>query len=153
MWEGLTLWEDPRWGSSRRDSVQFKFKLGLHSKDLYLLNLLQEYLGGVCSIHSARNRDIVNYSIDSVKDINKLILHLVKYPLLTQKAADSLLFKEAVELMNNKAHLTLKGLNKLVNIKASMNLGLSDMFKSEFAKHIPVERPVINYGNTTLDPN
>jgi len=55
--------------------------------------------------------------------------------------------------MNNKAHLTLKGLNKLVNIKASMNLGLSDMFKSEFAKHIPVERPVINYGNTTLDPN
>lgn len=153
MWEGLTLWEDPRWGSSRRDSVQFKFKLGLHSKDLYLLNLLQEYLGGVGSIHSARNRDIVNYSIDSIKDLNKLILHLVKYPLLTQKAADYLLFKEAVELMNNKDHLTIEGLNKLVNIKASMNLGLSDMLKSEFAQHIPVERPVINYDNTTLDPN
>jgi hypothetical protein len=130
-----------------------KFQLGLHSKDLYLLNLLQEYLGGVGSIHSARNRDIVNYSIDSIKDLNKLILHLVKYPLLTQKAADYLLFKEAVELMNNKDHLTLDGLNKLVNIKASMNLGLSDMLKSEFAQHIPVERPVINYDNTTLDPN
>lgn len=133
--------------------VQLKFQLGLHSKDLYLLNLLQEYLGGVGSIHSARNRDIVNYSIDSIKDLNKLILHLVKYPLLTQKAADYLLFKEAVELMNNKDHLTLDGLNKLVNIKASMNLGLSDMLKSEFAQHIPVERPVINYDNTTLDPN
>jgi len=50
-----------------------------------------------------------------------------KYPLLTQKAADFLLFKKAVELVNNKAHLTVEGVKEIVNIKASMNLGLSDM--------------------------
>ena len=71
-----------------------KFQLGLHTKDLNLLYLLQEYLGGIGSIHLARNRDIVNYSIDSIKDLNKLVIHLEKYPLLTQKAADFLLFKE-----------------------------------------------------------
>jgi hypothetical protein len=98
------------------------------------------------------SRDIVNYSIDSIEDLNKFILHIEKYPLLTQKAADFLLFKQAVKLFNNKAHLTVKGLNQLINIKASMNWGLSDKLKSEFANYTPVERPVINYDNVILDP-
>ena len=133
--------------------VQLKFQIGLHTKDLNVLCLLQQYLGGVGSIHLASNRDIVNYSIDSIKDFNNLILHLEKYPLLTQKAADFLLFKKAVELVNDKAHLTLEGLEKIVNIKASMNLGLSDTLKSEFPGYIPVERPVINYENIILNPH
>jgi hypothetical protein len=33
-----------------------------------------------------------------------------------------------------------------------MNLGLSDMLKSEFAGYNPVERPVIS-DNVTLDPH
>jgi hypothetical protein len=72
---------------------------------------------------------------------------------LTQKATDFLLFKKAVELVNHKAHLTVEGLEKIVNIKASMNLGLSDTLKSEFAGYIPVERPVINYDNVILNPH
>ena len=54
--------------------------------------------------------------------------------------------------MNNKAHLTVEGLNKIVNIKAGMNLGLSDKLKSEFTGYTPVQRPVINYDNVILDP-
>ena len=34
-----------------------------------------------------------------------------------------------------------------------MNLGLSDMLKSEFAGYTPVERPVINSDNVILDPH
>lgn len=132
--------------------VQLKFQIGLHTKDLNLLYLLQKYLGGIGSIHLAQNRDIVNYSIDSIEDLNKLLIHLEKYPLLTQKAADLLLFKQAVRLVNNKAHLTVEGLNQIVNIKASMNLGLSDVLKSEFG-YTPVERPMINYNNINLDPH
>ena len=131
--------------------VQLKFQIGLHTKDLNLLCLLQQHLGGIGSIHLARNLDIVNYSIDSIEDLNNLIFHLEKYPLLTQKTADFLLFKKAVELVNNKAHLTVKGLKKIVNIKASFNLGLSDTLKSEFAGYTPVERPVINYDNVILN--
>jgi len=132
---------------------QLKFQLGLHTKDLNVLCLLQQYLGGVGSIHLSSTRDIVNYSIDSIKGFNNLINHLEKYPLLTQKAADFLLFKKAVELVNDKAHLTVEGLEKMVNIKASMNLGLSDVLKSEFPGYIPVERPVINYDNIKLNPS
>ncbi len=40
----------------------------------------------------------------------------------------------------------------MVNIKASINLGLSDMLKSEFPGYIPVERPLINYNNV-INPN
>jgi hypothetical protein len=54
--------------------------------------------------------------------------------------------------MNNKAHLTTEGLNQVVNIKASMNLGLSDMLKAEFKGYSPVERPVVN-NEKTLDPS
>ena len=49
--------------------------------------------------------------------------------------------------MNNKAHLSIEGLNQIVNIKASMNLGLSDFLKSEFNDYTPVERLVINTEN------
>jgi hypothetical protein len=133
--------------------VQLKFQLGLHKKDLDLLCQLRQYLGGAGTIHLTRNRDVVNYSINSIKDLNKLIIHIEKYPLLTQKAADYFLFKQAVKLMNDKEHLTLEGLNKIINIKASMNLGLSDMLKSEFAGYTPAERPVINYDNVIIYPS
>lgn len=62
-------------------------------------------------------------------------------------AADFILFKQVVNLMNNKAHLTLEGLKQIVNIKALMNLGLSDMLKSEFKDYSPVKRPIIHYKN------
>lgn len=135
--------------------VQLKFQIGLHTKDLNLLYKLQQYLGGVDigSIHLARNREMVNYSIDSNKGLSKLIIHLEKYPLLTKKSVDFMLFKQAVKLVNNKAHLTVQGLNEIVNIKASMNLGLSDMLKSEFDGHIPVEKPLIDNNNIIIDPH
>lgn len=159
IWSGLidgegsfTIIVDKNKGRKLGWRVQLKFQIGLHTKDLYLLYLLQQYLGGIGSIHLASNRDIVNYSIDSIKDLNNLITHLEKYPLLTQKAADFLLFKKAVEFVNDKAHLTAEGLEKIVNIKASMILGLSDTLKSEFAGYIPVKRPVINYANIILNP-
>ncbi len=81
------------------------------------MSIKKKYLGGIGSIYLSRKRDIVNYSIDSFKDLNKLIYHLEKYPLLTQKAADLLLFKKAVELVNSKTHLTCQGLKKIVAIK------------------------------------
>ena len=50
-------------------------------------------------------------------------------------------------MINNKSHLSIEGLNKIINIKASMNLGLSDFLKSEFINFSSIERPVINTEN------
>ena len=49
--------------------------------------------------------------------------------------------------MNIKAHLSIKGLHQIINIKATLNLGLSDFLKSEFNDFIPVERPTISTEN------
>lgn len=66
-----------------------------------------------------------------------LLLHLEKYPLQSRKQADFLLFKTAVELILAKDHLTSLGLLKIVNLKASMNRGLSDILKESFPNHVP----------------
>jgi len=133
--------------------IEAKFQLGLHSKDYDVLFQLQQYLGGIGAIYLNGKREVANYSVYSINDLNKLILHLDKYPLLTQKVADFLLFKQVVELMNNKVHLTVEGLNQIVNIKASMNLGLSDKLKLEFPEYRAVERPVINRDNVIIEPS
>jgi hypothetical protein len=55
-----------------------------------------------------------------LKDLIKVIIpHFIKYPLITQKHVDFLLFKQVVELMNRKEHQTKEGLGKIVNIRAS----------------------------------
>ena len=49
-----------------------------------------------------------------------------------------------MELMNNKAYLNYEGFRKIVSTRASINLGLSEVHKSEFLNLKPVPRPLIN---------
>ena len=127
--------------------VQSKFQIGLHIKDLNLLLKLQQYLQGIGTIHKYPKQNKVIYSIDCNKDLQKLLIHFNKYPLISQKAADLYLFKQVIELIKNKTPLTEQGLINIINIKSSMNLGLPDKLKTEFKGYIPVERPVINTEN------
>lgn len=41
-------------------------------------------------------------------------------------------------------HLTEDGLQQIINIRASIKLGLSDILKSKFPNYNPVIRPIIN---------
>jgi hypothetical protein len=45
--------------------------------------------------------------------------------------------------MNNKEHLTEKGINEIISIRASMNKGLTEGLKYIFPNIVPVERPII----------
>jgi len=90
------------------------------------------------------NKNVVSFRVTSLEDItNILIPHFNKYPLLTQKAADFKFFLQVTELMKNKGHLTTEGLQEIINIKSSMNLGLSDELKLNFFHTVPVQRPTI----------
>lgn len=46
-------------------------------------------------------------------------------------------------MVQKKEHLTLEGLQEIINLKASLNLGLSDVLKSAFPNINPVDRPRI----------
>jgi len=54
--------------------------------------------------------------------------------------------------MNRKEHLTKEGLIKVLSIKESINLGLSDIVKSAFFDIVAVERPIIS-NQKIQDPN
>lgn len=102
------------------------FSIGLHEKDILLLYKLQSFFG-VGTIRRYKSKSMVNYTVASQKELIEVIIpHFLKYPLLTQKRADFLLFKSIVELMITKDHLTLEGLKKILSLKAVMNKGLSE---------------------------
>jgi hypothetical protein len=47
-------------------------------------------------------------------------------------------------MMNRGEHLTSKGLNGIINIKASINRGLTPALKEAFPNYIPEKRPFID---------
>lgn len=85
---------------------------------------------GVGNIYS--HKDTCQYIVNSVEDLGIVIEHMDKFPLLTQKYVDFLLFKQAFEMIILKKHLTSEGLQELVKIKASMNKGLTDELNLAF---------------------
>jgi hypothetical protein len=113
----------------------------VHQKDRALLELIKTSLG-VGQIYK-HGRDSIVLRVGSVKDLLVIIDHFDKYPLITQKLADYILFKRVLELMNRQEHLTLEGLNKVVAIKASINKGLSSELKKAFPDIIPAPIPLI----------
>lgn len=130
--------------------VELNFQIGLHQNDRPLLELIQLFFG-VGKIYKL-GKDAIQYRVTSHKDLAVIIDHFKNYPLITQKRADFELFKQALELIQNKEHLTIEGLQKLVAIKASINLGLSDKLKAAFPNTKLESRPVF-YFTGILDPN
>lgn len=125
-------------------SVRCEFTIELYKKDLGLLNYIQSFFEGVGIIVENKGRGSFIYIITKPMDLNNLIIpHFNKYPLLSKKWADFELFKLAVECVINKDHLTFEGLNKILGVKASINLGLPDSLKESFHEVVSVPRPLV----------
>lgn len=92
-----------------------------------------------------------NFVVTRINDLQILINHLIKYPLHTQKQADFLLFKARSDIILNKIHFTIEGLQQIVNLKASLNKGLSEQLKINFPNYIPSSKPIISTP-LTLNP-
>lgn len=129
-----------------------EFRIELHNRDTFLLRNIQSYFG-IGIISERENLNKVIYSVQSYKDIiNKIIPHFDKYPLITKKKADYLLFKQAIYLLNLKAQSSIEGFQKIICIKASMNSGLSNTLKILFPTIRPIVRPNVNFAGIP-DPN
>lgn len=123
-------------------SVRVIFQISVHKKDKALLDLIRNLFG--VGVVIDRKDNVFYYKVSQVKDLMLVLAHFEKYPLLTQKGADLELFKQVVEKMNRKEHLTTEGVQEIVNIKASMNFGvLSDNLLSAFPNTVAVNRPTI----------
>ena len=118
------------------------FQLNLHKKDLKILEALQK-TWGVGKIYK-HGQDSFMYRVSSLKNLRVITTHFDHYPLITKKLADYLLFKQSIDLIQEKLHLTEKGLLTLVGIKSVLNWGLSEKFKETFPNMIPVVRPKVD---------
>ena len=124
------------------------YTIQLHIKDIELLNKLKSFFGtGSITIKKDKQGNPLSavFSVQSLKDLSNVIVpHFDKYPLLSKKRADYLLFKNIVDLMVGGFHLSEEGLKKIISIKASMNKGISSELQQEYPNIIPVKRPDIN---------
>lgn len=118
--------------------MQPVFQIGLHKKDLGLLKKIKAFFAVGEIYHKEKS---CNYVVQDLKSLNVIVNHFERYPLLTKKCEDFILFSRIVTLVNKKEHLTLSGLHEIISIKASINLGLSADLKTYFPNITPVVRP------------
>lgn len=122
-------------------NITLKFSMSMHEKDMDLLIKLQKFFGvGTITKHGPT---AIKYKVTSIKDMAVIIRHCTEFPLITHKSIDFLLFKNAYELMIAKLHLTDAGLKKILSLRASLNLGLTDKLKLAFPNIVPASTPTI----------
>lgn len=76
----------------------FRFNIGLHIKDLIILEAVKSEFK-VGNIYIQKTQDHAYFFVQSIESLKYIIIpYFEKYPLKTQKQADFLLFKEAIEI-------------------------------------------------------
>lgn len=134
-------------------NVTPELQITLHSRDLLLIRKIHSFFG-VGVVREREDRNQAYYSVQSARAIaNVIIPHFDSYPLITQKRADYLLFKQAVNLLlEGQARSSIEGMHKIMSIKGSMNSGLSDKLKINFPTVLPLPRPIVS-GQDIPHPN
>jgi hypothetical protein len=114
---------------------------------------LQNFFG-VGIVYLNKNGKSAIYMVRKLKDITNVIIpHFDSYPLISQKRADYLLFRQAIYLLlDGQAQSSIGGIHEILSIKASMNNGLSDKLKINFPTVLPLPRPVVS-GQDIPDPS
>ena len=80
--------------------------------------------------------------LKKLSELIELMIFFDKYPLISWKRGDYLLFKQILSIIQLKEHLTLQGLQKIINIRATLNYGLSKELQWMFPETVPVPRPL-----------
>ena len=130
--------------------VQARFIIEVNIKDINILNNIQAFFGGIGSIICTQN--VARYSVSGTKNINNIIKFFDEYPLQSSKQIDFTLWKQCVNLILNKKHLTSQGLEKILSYKTAMNFGESEKLKLAFPNIVSMEKPILEMSNLKLNP-
>lgn len=122
-------------------NVQPRVQIKMHERDRSLILQIQEYFGGIGQVSKPNKNFTVELRVTTIKDLTNVIIpHFDNYPLLTQKYSDYTLFKKILNLMLEKEHTSIEGIQNIVNNRASMNWGLSNVLKEAFPNTVVVKR-------------
>jgi len=105
----------------------------------------QTFFGGIGVITNP-SKDMCAFRVtptDPKQILDKILPHFDRYNLITKKQGDYLLFKQIVALIIQGEHLKMEGLQAIINMRASLNLGLSKSLKAAFPKTTPIVKPLL----------
>lgn len=91
--------QSPTYPSGSRWKILLRFEINLHEKDKQLLEQIRNFFG-VGSIYYYGNS--IHYLVRSVAELEIIIKHFDRYPLLSKKYADFVLFKSVVNLVKDR---------------------------------------------------
>ena len=100
-----------------------EFRIVQHEKDESVLFEIQNYFGfGNIKInrkdhHGTRKE----FKVRGLENLNKIVKFFKDNKLKTSKKKDFEKFSEIIKIMNNKEHLTKKGLDKIAKLISEMN--------------------------------
>ena len=123
----------PRSDSKTKWRIKANFSISLNKKDIEILEDIK-YSLGVGQIYTSGTK--VFYRVENFNELQVIVDHFDNYPLVTAKKMDYTLFKECFNIIKDKKHLTDEGLLKIVQIKSSINRGLSENLKKQFKINI-----------------
>jgi hypothetical protein len=129
--------------------VKAIFTIVLHKKDYAILEQIKHTL--MVGEVTFKGDNEVSYRVESIKELEKVIDHFDKYPLISVKQSDYIIFKQCLSLMKMKEHLTKRGLLKIISLKTSLNLGLSSNLQEFFPYVESIPRPIYKF-NGIPDP-
>jgi hypothetical protein len=115
------------------------FSIHIHIKDIILLESIRNTLG-VGKVRKNSSSSVV-FRVDNIQEIQVIVDHFTRYPLIGFKVSDFLLFKQCYDLIKQKQHLTQEGLRKIVALKCNLNKGLTNVLVKAFSNIIAVPRP------------
>lgn len=103
--------------------IQLNFQIKLHVRDSPILLRIQHSLGGIGTV--ASHESSCTLRVRKISELIELVKFFYKYPLISYKRGEYLLFKQIIDIIQLKEHLTLQGIQKIINIRATLNFGLS----------------------------
>jgi LAGLIDADG endonuclease len=115
------------------------FSIHIHIKDIALLESIRDTLS-VGKVRKNSSSTAV-FRVDNIQEIQVIVDHFIRYPLIGFKVSDFLLFKQCYDLIKQKQHLTPEGLEKIVALKYNLNKGLTDVLCEAFPNIVAVSRP------------
>src|SRR4051812_24356869 len=131
----ISIYKDAK--SKLKWRVTANFSIHIHIKDIVLLELIQQTLG----VGKVRKNSLTTaiFRVDNLQELQVIINHFNRYPLISAKHSDYMLFEQCYNLIKQKEHLTLQGLEKILALKYNLNKGLPLEIKIAFPQIVPIE--------------
>jgi hypothetical protein len=100
-----------------------EFRIVQHEKNESVLHEIKNYFGfgNVRINRSDHHGTRKEFKVRGLYNLNEIVNFFKKNKLNTSKRRDFEIFAEVIEMMNDKKHLTVQGLNKIAKLASEMN--------------------------------